>query len=64
MPAGWKDKIATIEMNSVRASINEDRKTWDNNIEDDDNVGGEVDYDDYDHDDCDDGVDEQWNGEQ
>ena len=55
MPAGWKDKIATIEMNSVLASINEDRKTWDNNIEDDDNVGGEVDYD---HDDCDDGVDE------
>ena len=55
MPAGWKDKIATIEMNSVLASINEDRKTWDNNIEDDDNVGGEVDYG---HDDCDDGVDE------
>ena len=61
MPAGWKDKIATIEMNSVRASINEDRKTWDDNIEDDDNVGDEVDYD---HDDFDDGVDEKWNGEQ
>merc|ERR1712209_328229 len=28
LPAGWKDKIATIEMNSVRASINEDRKTF------------------------------------
>ena len=27
MPAGWKEKIATIEMNSVKASINEDRKT-------------------------------------
>ena len=48
-------------MNSVRASINEDRKTWDDNIEDDDNVGDEVDYR---YDDCDDGVDEQWNGEE
>ena len=28
VPAGWKEKIATIEMNSVKASINEDRKTW------------------------------------
>merc|ERR1719210_1553290 len=28
LPAGWKEKIATIEMNSVRASINEDRKTF------------------------------------
>ena len=27
VPAGWKEKIATIEMNSVKASINEDRKT-------------------------------------
>merc|ERR550539_825238 len=28
VPAGWKEKIATIEMNSVKASINEDRKTF------------------------------------
>ena len=36
MPAGWKEKIATIEMNSVKASINEDRKTWGLSCDDDD----------------------------
>ena len=39
MPAGWKEKIATIEMNSVKASINEDRKTWDNNYDNNNDDG-------------------------
>jgi len=28
VPSGWKDKIATLEMNKVRASINEENKTF------------------------------------
>merc|ERR1712089_51094 len=28
VPAGWKEKVATMEMNNVRASINSDRKTF------------------------------------
>jgi len=28
VPAGWKEKVATMEMNNVRASINNDRKTF------------------------------------
>ena len=56
VPAGWKEKIATIEMNSVKASINEDRKTWglschDNYEDEEDKEEANCDHDnDYDFD--------------